>query len=91
MSSLEQRQTEFAESFGLTLEHYKKLASALNHTELVTCLELLRAKRHRSGFRSHCKSQIQQWLGGAPYLKPLSQRQFEMAMPKWPIHYTIPT
>ena len=88
---LEQRQTEFAATFGLTLEQYKKLASSLSHIELITCLELLRAKRHRSGFRNHCKIQIQHWLDGAPYMKPLTQRQFKMAEPKWPIHYNIPS
>lgn len=91
MSTLEQRQREFATAFGLTLEHYKKLASSLNHIELVTCLELLKAKRHRSGFRAACTSQILSWLEGGDHLKPLSPRQFKGAEPKWPIQYTIPT
>lgn len=91
MSTLEQRQAEFAASFGLSFEHYKKLASALNSTELITCLELLKARRHRSGFRASCTSQINAWLNGSEHLKPLSPRQFKGAEPKWPIPYTIPT
>lgn len=92
MNNLEQRQTEFAQAFGLTLESYRKLASSVNHTELVTCLELLKAAHPRSRFRSSCKAQIQRWLNdeGAPHLKPLSPQQFKLSTPKWPIHYTIP-
>lgn len=91
MSTLEQRQAEFASSFGLTLEHYRKLASTLSYTELITCLELLKARRHRSGFRASCTTQINAWLNGNDHVKPLSPRQFKGAEPKWPITYNIPT
>lgn len=90
MSTLEQQQAEFAASFGLTLEHYKKLTGTLSYTELITCLELLKARHHRSGFRASCASQIQAWLNGSEHLKPLSPRQFKGAEPKWPITYSIP-
>lgn len=90
MSELEIRQQQFATSFGLTLDEYKRLASATNHEELVVCLELLKAKKFRSAFRASCAQHVRQWLAGAPALKPLTPNQFSAATPKWPITYKIP-
>jgi hypothetical protein len=93
MSNLEARQTAFAAEFGLSYEQYKKLATACNSTELVTCLELLKAKKHRSAYRATLAASVRAWLvEDIPvHAKPLSFYQFRNAEPKWPVHYNFPT
>ena len=88
--NLEQRQTEFAKQFGLSLEQYKKLAGACSHIELVTCLELLRVKKHKSGFRARCHQDIWSWINHGLSIKPLSHAQFKLTEPSWPTHFQIP-
>lgn len=93
MSDLDARKAAFASSFGLTLEQYQKLASRCTTDELVTCLELLKAKHHRSGYRARLAQTIRTWFDGADpsHFKPLSYWQFKNAAPKWPVHYNFPT
>ena len=92
MSDLEVRQTQFAAAFGLTHAQYKKLASACDSRELVTALELLKAKKHRSGYRASLAEAVRVWLAEdiPTHLKPLSVHQFRNAEPKWPVHYNLP-
>lgn len=91
MSDLELRQERFALDFGLTLAQYKKLASSLGHTDLISCLELLKARRFRSKTRKQAQEQILQWLEFGTDLKPLSANQLKMIAPTWPIKFQIPT
>jgi hypothetical protein len=91
MTDLEKRQEEFATGFGLTLEQYKFLVSSLNYTELITCLELLKAKRHKSQWRERKANAVRVWIDGRITLKPLSITEFRMAEPKWPLHYRLPS
>lgn len=82
--------TTFAAQFHLTLDEYKRLVSSMTYDEVITCLELVKASKHRSGFRSRMSAQIRTWLPGSQYLKPLTHNQFRAMTPKWPIHYTLP-
>lgn len=92
MSDLDARKTAFASEFGLTLEQYQKLASRCTSDELVTCLELLKAKRHRSGYRARLAQAIRDWfVDDSTHFKPLAPWQFKNALPKWPVHYNFPT
>lgn len=90
MNDLENRQAEFAKSFDLTYDQYKKLATCLSHIELITCLELLKARRHRSKSRQRWAAAIRTWLDCSVTLKPLSIVEFKMAEPKWPVRYSLP-
>lgn len=91
MTDLEVRQEQFALSFGLTLVQYKKLASSVTTDELISCLELLKAKKHRSHFRASIAVELRQWLDYGGALKPLSVFQLKAIVPKWPIKYSLPT
>lgn len=91
MSELETRQQQFAQTFGLTLQQYKRLASSVTYEELITCLELLKAKKHKSGSRARMAESIRQWIDYGTSLKPLSMFEFRKAMPTWPIKIQIPT
>ncbi len=90
-SHLVQRQTEFAAQFRISYDEYKKLVTTLSLEEITTCLELLRCKQHRSGFRRSMEVHIREWLAGNKYLKPLHPHQFKLAKPKWPVKFTLPT
>lgn len=91
MTDLEIRQEEFAKAFELTLEQYKFLTSSLNFTELITCLELLKAKRHKSKWRQSKAQTVRMWIDDRIGLKPLSITEFRMAEPTWPLHYRLPS
>ncbi len=88
---LVQRQTEFAEYNRITYDEYKMLVKTLHYDEVITCLELLRCKKHNSGFRASMEIHIRRWLSGGGGLKPLTPLQFKYAKPKWPIKYSLPT
>ena len=90
-SGLSQRQTEFAAQFRISYAEYKKLVSSLSLEEIITCLELLRCKVHRSGKRRSMEEQVRRWLTNDTYLKPLTVYQFKLARPKWPVKFTLPT
>lgn len=90
MTDLEVRQERFAQDFGLTLAQYKKLASAVTADELISCLELLKAKTHRSQFRASVASSLKQWIEHGGMLKPLSINQMKAIVPKWPIKIQVP-
>lgn len=92
MSTLEQRQTEFAVKHRITYEEYKLLVTSLLYEEVVTCLELLKASKHSSQFRQRMEANIRSWfLYPAGSLKPLSINEFRQAKPKWPVRYSLPT
>jgi hypothetical protein len=91
MSELEARQQTFACSFGLTLEQYKRLASSMNYTELISILELLKAHKHRSAFRASLADAVRSWLDHGVSLKPLTANQFKAIAPRWPVQYQLPT
>lgn len=91
MTDLEMRQEAFAKDFGLTLAQYKKLAGSCTADELISCLELLRAKTHRSHFRASMTQTLWRWLDDGCQLKPLSRHQMLAIVPKWPIKFSIPT
>lgn len=88
---LEDRQREFAALHRITLEEYKKLVSSLTYDEVITCLELLKAVKHKSGFRATMEQHVRSWLANPAYLKPLSPNQMKAAKPKWPIRYNLPS
>lgn len=90
-SHLAQRQTEFAAQFRISYDEYKKLVTTLQLEEIITCLELLRCKKHRSGSRRSMEVQIRKWFTSDVYLKPLTPYQFKLAKPKWPVKFTLPT
>lgn len=91
MTDLEMRQELFAKDFGLSLAQYKKLASSVTSDELISCLELLKAKTHKSHFRSSVSAALWRWLESGVTLKPLSLNQMRAIVPKWPVKYRIPT
>jgi len=86
---------EFAVLHNLTVDEYMKLVQSMRTGEVITCLELLRARRHRSEFRRNMDIKIRMWLIAAntngERTQPLTAKEFEMARPKWPITYTLPT
>lgn len=87
----ETTQRKFAELQRLTFEEYARLVKACTYEEVITCLELVRAKRHPSEFRAKMEQQIRGWLTDPGiHQKPLSPKQFAMTKPKWPIKYTLP-
>lgn len=87
----EAEQRKFAELQRLTFEEYTRLVKACTYEEVITCLELVRAKRHPSEFRAKMEQQIRGWLSEPGiHQKPLSPKQFAMTKPKWPIKYTLP-
>lgn len=88
---LEDRQREFAALHRITFEEYKKLVSSLTYDEVITCLELLKAAKHKSGFRALMEKHIRDWLANPQYLKPLSRRQMEASKPRWPVKYKLPS
>lgn len=90
MSDLVARQTEFAAHYSLTYDEYKLLAHSCTSDELITCLELLKAKKHRSPYRARLAQAIREWLVTQNYTKPLSHWQFKNAVPTWPVHHNIP-
>lgn len=93
-------QATFASQFNITKAELRLLMKSCNSTELYTCLELLRAKKHRSSFRASMSALVRQWLlanataleSNSVHLipKPLSRRQFEKSIPSWPTLYQIP-
>lgn len=84
-------QEAFAATFNLSYPQYRKLVTSLTASEVIICLELLKAKRHRSEFRASMERQVRSWLADTSgTLKPLSPKQFLAASPKWPINYTLP-
>ena len=91
MSTLETRQEEFAKTFNLTLAQYKRLASSVNAEELITCLELLKARTHRSRSRAEMAESVRQWIDCGTALKPLSLFEFRKAVPTWPVRFQIPS
>lgn len=92
MDELDQRKSDFALKFGLTLNQYRKLSSSLTYDELLTCLELLKATKHLSPFRATATGNIKSWLDGKRIgTKPLTPAEFNRAAPKWPTHYSLPT
>lgn len=91
MTDLEVRQERFAQDFGLTLVQYKKLASSLDTAELISCLELLKAKKHKSHFRQSMHDALLQWIEYGGSLKPLSMNQLKAIVPNWPVKIQIPT
>lgn len=91
MSDLEIRQKQFAEQHRITFEDYRKLVKNLSYTEVITCLEVLKAARHRSEFRHKMETQIRSWLSGAAAaLKPLTPNQFKCLEPRYPVRYNLP-
>lgn len=90
MSELETRQAEFAVAYRITFEEYKKLVTSCSYDEVITCLELLKARRHRSSFRKDMEAGIRKWFSDGVGLKPLSPRQFDASRPKWPVQYSLP-
>lgn len=91
MSDLEQRQIEFATAFGLTLKEYKQLASALGTEDLISVLELLKARKHKSRKRAQYAAYVSSWLSNPLTLKPLSPRQLKEIVPTWPVRFQLPT
>lgn len=91
MTDLELRQIDFAAHFGLLLNDYKRLASALTTEELISVLELLKAKRHRSKKRARCASDVRAWLKSPVNLKPLTYWQLQDIKCTWPVDYRLPT
>ncbi len=88
---LEQSQREFALKFRISYEEYKILVTSMTTDEVITCLELLRAKKHKSKFRERMETQIREWLAhDYGNSKPLTDKDFMWARPKWPIHYQLP-
>lgn len=87
---LQQRQTEFAAIYGITYKEYKMLVSVLQLDEIITCLELLKPKKHLSSFRQSMETKVRHWLAGGGALKPLTPREFEWSKPKWPVKYQLP-
>lgn len=90
---------EFAKSFSLTTHQLRILTRMYCTTEVITCLELLKAKKHRSNFRASLASQLRMWLKANEnhpindsllLLRPLSAAQLKAALPKWPVNYNIP-
>ena len=85
---------EFAGMHRITCDEYKRLCSSMRTDEVITCLELLKAKRHRSPFRQAMEARIREWLEQADSsirTRPLTPKEFEAAKPKWPITYTLPS
>lgn len=90
---------EFAQSFSLTVHQLRMLSHMYATTEVITCLELLKAKKHRSSFRAGLASRLRMWLKmneGHPIndalliARPLSPSQLKAALPRWPVNYNIP-
>lgn len=90
LSARDAELTAFAAQFHLSLDEYKRIVSAMTYDEVITCLELVKASKHRSGFRSRMSAQIRLWLAGSAYLKPLTHNQYRAMAPKWPITYNLP-
>lgn len=89
------QRTQFAQSLGLTEDQLKRLLSTYDATDLTTCIELLKAKSHRSMFRASLAMQLRKWLqnespSSTLRLKPLSVKQLQEAKPSWPVHLRIP-
>lgn len=89
----------FANQFGITKQQLQVLMYVYGATDLFTCLELIKAKKHRSPFRADLARQLRMWLKTHESIsqsdarlahKPLSPQQLKAAMPKWPVHYQIP-
>lgn len=91
MIELEQRQIEFALTFGLTLKEYKQLASSLGTEDLISVLELLKAKKHKSRRRAQYAAYVTSWLANPLTLKPLTPRQLKEIVPTWPVRFQLPT
>ncbi len=91
METLEHRQAEFAKQFDLTYEQYKLLSKSVTYDQLISCLELLRCKGHRSQYRASMASKIRSWIDNPVGLKPLSGKEFSFVLPRWPVHFQIPT
>jgi hypothetical protein len=89
----------FAKEFGITKRQLHLLMVLHTSVDLYTCLELLKAKKHRSPFRASVTAQLRKWLevnqstpeDQIKFLqKPLSASQLKAATPAWPVHYQIP-
>lgn len=90
MDSLERQQREFANLNRITYEEYKRLVSAMTYDQVITCLELLKAKQHKSQFRARLEVKIRSWFCETLNSKPLSDSEYQMAKPKWPVRYQLP-
>jgi hypothetical protein len=91
MTDLEQRQSQFALTFGLTLNEYKRLASSLRTEDLIAVLELMRAKKHRSRKRALYAEFVRSWLKSPVTVRPLTGLQLKEITPHWPVQFRIPT
>lgn len=91
MATVQEQQTEFAKVYGLTFEGLHKLMGACRSDQLTTCLELLRAKTHRSGFRDRQATKLRRWIDENSVASlPFSTKEWEYLTPSWPVHINIP-
>lgn len=91
LTELEKRQTAFAAEYNITLLEYQKLVKALTYTELLTCLELLKSKSHKSGTRAYFAKEVRRWLSGQHLgSKPFSPADFKKAEPSYHVNIELP-
>jgi hypothetical protein len=90
MTDLEQRQIDFAAGFGLALNEYKALARSLTTADLISVLELLKAKTHKSKKRERYAADVRAWLKNPTGLKPLPAWALKDIECTWPVRYRLP-
>ncbi len=91
MATVQEQQAEFAKAYGLTYEQLHRLMSNCRSDQLTTCLELLRARTHRSGYRDRSAVKLRRWVeSDAPVSIPFSTKDWEYLAPKWPVNINIP-
>jgi len=89
-NSLRERQEVFAAKFGLTLAQFLKLTHVCRTEELVTVLELLKVKKHKTQFRARMHLHLKNWLDNDGFGKPFTSSQFGWLKPTWPITWQLP-
>lgn len=85
-------QERFAQTvIGITFAQYKRLTAILRTEELITVLELLRCRRHRSSYRERQSQRIRVWLDNPRSVgRPLDAEAIIRCTPRWPITFSIP-
>jgi hypothetical protein len=88
---VEREKKELADSCSISVEEYNKLAMTLHSSDLISCLDLLRAKKYKSARRAFLARKIRDWLKSDLKIGfPLSKGDLKTLEPKWPVKFHIP-
>jgi len=91
IETLRSRQAEFAKAFNLTAAEFSRIVQSCSLIEITVVLELMRVKKHRSGFRANAHARIRRWLDENLPGPPLMPTAVKALTPKYPVSWKLPT